>query len=163
MPHLTLPASGPWTISTPWILSPVKWPDATLATGFSGCWKSLSVNRHREKWQSQDMLPGLPCTCDYMISRYFLNYYCTWYLMCNLKAKIMHLCSFFKNYQISSCQRTLLALTYVQVTNCLYVLHKTKPNIAPIMEEVALKQERYILEQFSAGFLNREMQRHHKD
>lgn len=43
----------------------------------------------------------------------------------------------------------------------LFMLHKTKRNIAPTVEE-ELKQQRYSLEQFSVGFLNRETQSHHK-
>lgn len=92
--HLTLSALGSWIISTLWIQSPNKWPDATLAVGFSGFWKSPRVNQ--EKWQSQDMLPTLPCSCDYMTPGYFSTLHLV--LICNLKGKKKkkkkHQCSF---------------------------------------------------------------------
>lgn len=64
--------------------------------------------------------------------------------------------------QFASMNFYLLVLTSAKGTSCSCMSHKAKQNTAPTIEEVALKQERYILEQFSVGFLIREMQRHHK-
>lgn len=124
MLQLTLLVSDPWTISTLWILSPLEWSDAALAIGFSSWWKSLRVNRPQDKWQHKNMLPGLYSSCDDVIPGYFLNYYCTWHLFCNLKANICKYVVFSKTIRSVHINDHWLVLTYTaKVTH--WLIHVT--------------------------------------